>query len=49
MSVFEHPKPQLDPADLAVLLRRDYRLEGAMTPLVSERDQNMLIDAGGRR
>jgi len=49
MSVFEHPKPQLDPAELAVLLRRDYRLEGVLTPLVSERDQNMLIDAGGRR
>jgi Ser/Thr protein kinase RdoA (MazF antagonist) len=48
-SVFEHPKPRVAAAELATLLRRDYGLEGPMMPLVSERDQNMLVDAAGRR
>ena len=48
-SVFEHPRPQLATRELATLLRGDYGLEGPMTPLVSERDQNMLVDVGDRR
>ena len=47
-SVFEHPKPRLAVAEIATLLRRDYGTEGPMTSLVSERDQNMLVDAPGR-
>ena len=48
-SVFEHPKPQLAEPELDELLRSEYGLDGRMTPLVSERDQNLLVDAGGRR
>jgi hypothetical protein len=49
ISVFEHPKPQLTDAEAGALLKREYGLEGALTPLVSERDQNVLIDADGDR
>ncbi len=49
MSVFDHPKPQLTHVEISALLKRDYGLEGSMTPLSSERDQNALIDAGGRQ
>ncbi|HTG54001.1 MAG TPA: phosphotransferase, partial [Gemmatimonadaceae bacterium] len=48
ISVFELPKPELAAAELAALLRTHFGLEGAMTPLVSERDQNMLVEAAGR-
>ncbi len=48
-SVFDHPKPQLAGFAIGELLKRDYGLEGAMAPLTSERDQNVLIDAGGQQ
>ena len=49
MSVFDHPKPQLGDAEVRLLLEREYGLEGSTTPLVSERDQNRLVDAGGHQ
>ncbi len=48
-SVFDHPKPQLDEVEVRALLKREYGLEGVTVPLVSERDQNLLLDAGARR
>jgi Ser/Thr protein kinase RdoA (MazF antagonist) len=47
-SVFDHPKPQLGDGEVLALLRREYGLEGSTEPLVSERDQNFLVDASGR-
>ena len=49
VSVFEHRKPELAAAEIAALLRTHYGLEGTVMPLVSERDQNFLVDASGRR
>ncbi|MBM3520142.1 MAG: aminotransferase class III-fold pyridoxal phosphate-dependent enzyme, partial [Alphaproteobacteria bacterium] len=43
-SVFQHPKPEFGEAEAAELLRRDYGLSGRLKPLVSERDQNFLIE-----
>ncbi len=48
-SVFEHPQPQLGAGEVLALLQREYGLEGSIEPLVSERDQNFLVEAGGRR
>ena len=48
-SVFDHPKPALEMAEVARLLQRDYGLTGALTSLVSERDQNFRLDAGEKR
>lgn len=45
-SVFDHPKPSFSPAAIADLLARDYGLSGRMRDLVSERDQNILIETG---
>ena len=49
LSVFEHPQPELAEAEVRELLQRVYGLDGSTTPLVSERDQNFLVNAGGRR
>lgn len=49
ISVFEHPKPELSEREVAGFLYRDYGLGGALSPLVSERDQNFLLDAGDRK
>ena len=48
-SVFDHPKPQLGDGEVLALLQREYGLEGSTEPLVSERDQNFLVDASGRQ
>jgi len=47
-TVFDHPKPRFSETEVQALLRRDFGLEGALTPLVSERDQNFRVasDAG---
>ncbi|MEO8635572.1 MAG: aminotransferase class III-fold pyridoxal phosphate-dependent enzyme [Gemmatimonadales bacterium] len=47
-SVFDHPKPHLGTDDVGALLGRAYGLAGSAAPLVSERDQNFLVEAGGR-
>ncbi len=49
MSAFETPPPALDAETLATLVRRHWGLSGMLRPLVSERDQNARLDAGGRR
>ena len=43
MTVFDRPKPELSPDVLAGLLRTHYGLEGELSPLVSERDQNARV------
>lgn len=43
-SVFDQPKPAFPHPDIAALLQRDYGLSGTMRELVSERDQNMLVE-----
>jgi len=48
-SVFEHPKPCLAGFEIEALLQRDYGLAGTLAPLDSERDQNVLVAAGGHR
>lgn len=49
MSAFETPPPALDAATLADLALRHWGLRGDLRPLISERDQNARLDAGGRR
>ncbi|RPH73999.1 MAG: serine kinase, partial [Hyphomicrobiales bacterium] len=44
ISVFEQPKPRFTPEEAAGLLRRDYGLQGMLSELVSERDQNFLVE-----
>jgi len=44
-SVFDSPKPVFSPAEAQRLLVRDYGVEGTLTELVSERDQNFLVDS----
>ncbi len=45
MSVFDSPKPALTADAAAELLRRDYGIGGRLKELVSERDQNFLVEA----
>lgn len=47
ISVFDAPKPDLGDADVARLLRDHWGIEGRLRPLVSERDQNVRVDAAG--
>lgn len=47
MSEFDQPRPQFLETDVLDRLRRDYGLSAVLTPLVSERDQNFRVDAGG--
>jgi 4-aminobutyrate aminotransferase-like enzyme/Ser/Thr protein kinase RdoA (MazF antagonist) len=49
ISVFDHPKPGFSAEAAAELLLRDYGVAGAMKELVSERDQNFLVDGGQGR
>jgi 4-aminobutyrate aminotransferase-like enzyme/Ser/Thr protein kinase RdoA (MazF antagonist) len=44
ISVFEQPRPRFSPEEAAGLLRRDYGLQGMLSELVSERDQNFLVE-----
>ena len=43
-SVFQNPRPEFGAAEAASLLLRDYGLSGRLKPLVSERDQNFLVE-----
>ncbi len=47
ISVFDHPGPQLSEREVDEFLLRDYGLSSTLQPLVSERDQNFLVNAGG--
>jgi 4-aminobutyrate aminotransferase-like enzyme/Ser/Thr protein kinase RdoA (MazF antagonist)/murein DD-endopeptidase MepM/ murein hydrolase activator NlpD len=44
ISVFDHPKPSFTEDTVSKLLLRDYGLAGNLKELVSERDQNFLIE-----
>ena len=44
-SVFESPKPAFTAQEAQHLLARDYGIEGHLRELVSERDQNFLVDS----
>ena len=44
ISVFDSPKPGFTAEEARRLLARDYGVEGRMKELVSERDQNFLVD-----
>ena len=44
MSVFDHPKPGFSPSLVAEFLQRDYGISGTLKELVSERDQNFLVE-----
>ena len=44
ISVFESPKPAFTPEEAQRLLQRDYGIAGSLKELVSERDQNFLVD-----
>ena len=46
LSVFDAPKPDLAEAEIANLLRVHWGISGVLKPLVSERDQNIRVDAG---
>jgi len=48
MSTFTSPKPALSVDKIRDLVRLHYGIDGDVRPLVSERDQNARIDAGGR-
>ena len=45
ISVFDSPKPSFTHEEAQRLLARDYGIEGQLKELVSERDQNFLVDA----
>lgn len=45
ISVFESPKPAFTPDEAQRLLARDYGVEGVLKELVSERDQNFLVES----
>ena len=45
MSVFDAPKPALTAAEIATVLLQHWGLTGTQKPLVSERDQNVLVTA----
>lgn len=44
ISVFERPKPSFNEDTVRELLLRDYGLAGNLKELVSERDQNFLVE-----
>ena len=44
LSVFESPKPSFTAESAGALLRKSYGLEGTLRELVSERDQNFLVE-----
>lgn len=44
ISVFDSPKPAFTPDEAQRLLQRDYGIAGSLKELVSERDQNFLVD-----
>lgn len=44
ISVFDSPKPAFTPDEAQRLLQRDYDIAGSLKELVSERDQNFLVD-----
>ena len=44
ISVFDSPKPAFTPEQVQHLLKHDYGIEGNLKELVSERDQNFLVD-----
>ncbi|WP_421693731.1 aminotransferase class III-fold pyridoxal phosphate-dependent enzyme [Aestuariivirga sp.] len=44
ISVFDSPKPAFTAAEAQALLKRDYGIDGSLRELVSERDQNFLVD-----
>lgn len=46
MRVTETPPPSLAAEDVQRLLRENYGVEGSLSPLVSERDQNFRVDTG---
>ncbi|HET9065532.1 MAG TPA: aminotransferase class III-fold pyridoxal phosphate-dependent enzyme [Gemmatimonadales bacterium] len=43
MSVFEHHRPAFPEREVQALLLRDFGLRGELSPLVSERDQNLRV------
>ncbi len=45
ISVFDSPKPSFTAAEAERLLARDYGIEGRLRELVSERDQNFLVES----
>ncbi len=45
-SVFDTPGPALSDAEIAALLSRHWGVSGELTPLVSERDQNVRVTGG---
>ncbi|MCA3561907.1 MAG: aminotransferase class III-fold pyridoxal phosphate-dependent enzyme [Aestuariivirga sp.] len=45
ISVFDSPKPAFSPEEARHLLARDYGIDGTLKDLVSERDQNFLVDS----
>ena len=49
MSVFDSPKPAFTTEEARRLLASDYGIDGTLRELVSERDQNFLVEAAGQR
>jgi 4-aminobutyrate aminotransferase-like enzyme/Ser/Thr protein kinase RdoA (MazF antagonist)/murein DD-endopeptidase MepM/ murein hydrolase activator NlpD len=49
ISVFDYPKPSIDERTISDLLTRDYGFSGRLKELVSERDQNFLIETGAHQ
>ena len=50
LDVIAADPPDFDPAEVAALLDREYSLQGSLSPLVSERDQNFRLEtADGAR
>ncbi|MCB1600912.1 MAG: phosphotransferase [Xanthomonadales bacterium] len=49
MSEFDQLPPRFSSAEVLERLRSDYGLVAALSPLVSERDQNFRVDVGDRR
>jgi 4-aminobutyrate aminotransferase-like enzyme/Ser/Thr protein kinase RdoA (MazF antagonist)/murein DD-endopeptidase MepM/ murein hydrolase activator NlpD len=48
-SVFDQPPPAFATPEVAAMLQQAYGISGAMRALASERDQNLLVDAGDRQ
>ena len=48
MNAFDVPPPALSASELNAVTRTLYGLAGDMVPLVSEKDQNVRLEAGGR-
>src|SRR5436190_23091172 len=44
-----HDAPRFSPSDAERIARERFGIDGRASPLTSERDQNFLIDAAGRR